>query len=119
MRHIYAEEPARTRPSGSYSTWLYGQLINVIGVRRDDDREISVASPGRTALVTLYADARNCLSAAVTLGSVKVANRLRPLVTAGAPIIGATELVTRAHTDGVGSVSTPTDAHASAQSPLC
>lgn len=90
-----AEDPGPFQPSGSYSTWLYGRPINVIGGRRKDDREISAAPPGSAAQVTLYADAKNCLSAAVTLGSAKVANRLRPLVTVGAPIDAAAELVAR------------------------
>ena len=88
-------DPGPFRASGSYSTWLYGRPINVMGVPSHDDLEMSVAPRGAAAEVTLFADSKNCVRAAVTLGSAKMANRLRPLVAVGAPIEAVSELVAR------------------------
>lgn len=89
------EDPGPFAPSGSYSTWLYGKPINVLGSPSlHRDREVALAPPGHEAHVTVYASAESRLSAAVTLGSAKVANRLRPLVAAGAAIEEAAAVVT-------------------------
>lgn len=90
-----SEDPGPFEPSGSYSTWLYGKPINVLGSPHPHrDRELDLALPGNAAHVTFYASAERRLSAAVTLGSAKLANRLRPLVAVGAAIEDAADVVT-------------------------
>ena len=89
------EDPGPFRPSGSYSTRLYGKSINVLGSPHPHrDREVSLAPPGHETHVTVYTSAESRLSAAVTLGSAKLANRLRPLVAAGAALEEAADVVT-------------------------
>ena len=89
------EDPGPFQPSCSYSTWLYGKSINVLGSPYPHrDREVALAPPGHEAHVTVYTSAESRLSAAVTLGSAKLANRLRPLVAAGVAIEEAFDVVT-------------------------
>lgn len=91
---LRTEDPGPFRPSGSHSTRLYGKSINVLGSPHlHRDREVSLAPPGHEAHVTVYTDAKSRLSAAVTLGSAKLANRLRPLVAAGAALEEAADVV--------------------------
>lgn len=88
-------DPGAFQPSGSYSTRLYGKSISVLGSPYPHRaREVALAPPGHAAHVTVYISAECRLSGAVTLGSVKVANRLRPLVAAGAAIEEAADVVT-------------------------
>ncbi|WP_183097612.1 NAD(P)/FAD-dependent oxidoreductase [Nocardioides pelophilus] len=89
------EDPGPFGPSGSYSTWLYGKAINVLGSpcpRRD--REVVLAPPGHETHVTVFTSAEHRVSAAVTLGSAKLANRLRPLVVARAAVEEVADVVT-------------------------
>jgi len=89
------EDPGPFELSGSYSTWLYGKSINVLGSPYPHrDREVALAPPGHEVHVTVYTSAESRLSAAVTLGSAKLANRLRPLVAAKAAIGQAADVVT-------------------------
>ena len=92
---LRTEEPGPFQPKGSYSTRLYGKSINVLGSSHPHrGREVALAPPGHEAHVTVYTSAENRLSAAVTLGSAKLANRLRPLVAAGAALEEAADVVT-------------------------
>jgi sirohydrochlorin ferrochelatase len=92
---LRTQDPGPFQPSGSYSTRLYGKSINVLGSPHPHrGREIALAPPGHEAHVTVYTSAESRLSAAVTLGSAKVANRLRPLVAAGADLDEAADVVT-------------------------
>ncbi|MFW2514504.1 NAD(P)/FAD-dependent oxidoreductase [Demequina sp. SO4-13] len=87
-------DPGPCEPNGGYSTWLYGKAISVLGSAHPyQDREIALGSTGNEAHVTVYASAEGRLSAAVTLGSAKLANRLRPLVAAGTAIEQAFDVV--------------------------
>jgi 3-phenylpropionate/trans-cinnamate dioxygenase ferredoxin reductase subunit len=89
------EDPGPFEPSGSYSTRVYGKSINVLGSSHPHrGREVALAPPGHEAHVTVYTSAESRLSAAVTLGTAKVANRLRPLVAAGATLEEAADVVT-------------------------
>jgi len=89
------EDPGPFELSGSYSTWLYGKSIHVLGSPYPHrDREVALAPPGHEVHVTVYTSAESRLSAAVTLGSAKLANRLRPLVAAKAAIGQAADVVT-------------------------
>ena len=91
----HTEDPGPFQPSGSYSTRLYGKPINVLGAPHPHrGREVALAPPGQEAHVTVYTSAESRLSAAVTLGSAKLANRLRPLVAAGAGLDEAADVVT-------------------------
>ena len=88
------EDPGPFQPSGSYSTRLYGKSINVLGSPHPDrGREIALAPPGHEAHVTVFTSVESRLRAAVTLGSAKMANRLRPLVAAGADLEEAADVV--------------------------
>lgn len=92
---LRTDDPGPFQPSGSYSTRLYGQPINVLGAPHPHrGREVALAPPGQEAHVTVYTSAESRLSAAVTLGSAKLANRLRPLVAAGAGLDEAADVVT-------------------------
>lgn len=98
----HTEDPGAFRPSGSYSTRVYGKSINVLGSSQPHrGREVALAPPGHEAHVTVYTGAEGRLSAAVTLGSAKVANRLRPLVAAGASLKEAADVVTATLTPSV------------------
>jgi len=89
------DDPGPFHPSGSYSTRLYGKPINVLGTAHPHrGREISLGPPGHEGHVTVYTSAESRLSGAVTLGSAKLANRLRPLVAAGADLHEAADVVT-------------------------
>lgn len=88
-------DPGLFQPSGSYSTRLYGKSINVLGTPHPHrGREVALAPPGHEAHVTVYTSTESRLSAAVTLGSAKLANRLRPLIAAGAALEEAVDVVT-------------------------
>lgn len=92
---LRTEDPGPFQPTGSYSTRLYGKSINVLGSPHPHrGREIALAPPGHEAHVTVYTSAESRVTAAVTLGSAKLANRLRPLVAAGAVLEEAAEIVT-------------------------
>lgn len=92
---LRTDDPGPFHPSGSYSTRLYGKPINVLGAAHPHrGREISLGPPGREGHVTVYTSADNRLRGAVTLGSAKLANRLRPLVAAAAGINEAADVVT-------------------------
>lgn len=81
------EDPGPFRPSGSYSTWLYGKPISVLGTPASSDREIVLATLAEHgAHAAVHATAEDQVSAARVLGSAKLANKLRPLVAAGAPV---------------------------------
>ena len=96
------QDPGPFQPSGSYSTRLYGKSINVLGSSHPHrDREVALAPPGHEAHVTVYTSVESRLSGAVTLGSAKVANRLRPLVAAGATLEEAADAVTATLTPSV------------------
>jgi NADPH-dependent 2,4-dienoyl-CoA reductase/sulfur reductase-like enzyme len=89
-----ADDPGPFRPSGSYSTRVYGKPINVLGSSQPHPgHEVALSPPGHEAHVTVYTGADSRLSAAVTLGSAKIANRLRPLVDARATLEEAAEVV--------------------------
>ena len=91
----HTEDPGPFQPSGSYSTRLYGKSINVLGAPHPHrGREVALAPPGHEAHVTVYTSAESRLSGAVTLGSAKLANRLRPLVAAAAGLNEAADVVT-------------------------
>ncbi|MDP3951121.1 NAD(P)/FAD-dependent oxidoreductase [Microbacterium sp.] len=67
------EDPGPFAPSGSYSTWLYGKPLNVLGSPHPHrDREIDLAPTGNEARVTLYTSTELRVTAAITLGSAKV-----------------------------------------------
>ena len=87
-------DPGAFRAPGSYSSWLYGKGINVLGTPSEGDREIALAPPNHGAQVTVYVDSAGRLRAAVILGSGKLANRLRPVVTAGGTLDEAGEIIT-------------------------
>jgi hypothetical protein len=74
---------------------LYGKAINVLGspcLQRD--REVDLAPPGHETHVTVFTSPERRVSAAVTLGSAKLANRLRPLVVARAAVGELADVVT-------------------------
>lgn len=92
---LRTDDPGPFRPSGSYSTRLYGKPINVLGAAHPHrGREIALGPPGHEGHVTVYTSAESRLSGAVTLGSAKLANRLRPLVAAAAGLNEAADVVT-------------------------
>ncbi len=48
------EDPGPFQPSGSYSTWLYGKSINVLGSPYPHrDREVALAPPGHEVHITV------------------------------------------------------------------
>ena len=87
------EDPGGYRATGSYSSWLYGKGVNVLGIPRSQDREVALAPPNHGAQVTVYIGSTGRLRAAVVLGSGKLANRLRPVVAAGGTLDEAAEIV--------------------------
>lgn len=91
------EDPGVYRATGSFSSWLYGKGVNVLGTPRTRDREVALAPPNQGFHVTVYIAETGRLRAAVILGSGKLANRLRSVVTSGGTLEDAAEIVTSTH----------------------
>jgi NAD(P)H-nitrite reductase large subunit len=82
-----AEDPGALVGSTSFSTRLYDNPITVLGRFREERDPIDLAGePAGELHVAATTAAAGALTGAVVRGPLKVANRLRPLIAAQAPL---------------------------------
>lgn len=89
-----ADDPGPFTAARSFATRLHGKAVNVLGSRAAADREVVLAGDVADSAVTVaFVDASDRVCGAVSLGSPKVANRLRPVVAAGGTLEQALDVL--------------------------
>lgn len=92
-----AEDPGAFSAPASFATRLHGRAVTVLGHHGPTDREVVLSGAVEDSVVTIgLVDPGGRLAGVVSLGSPKVANRLRPLVAAGSSLGEAVRLLVEA-----------------------
>ena len=89
-----ATDPGPFDVAQSFATRLHGKAVTVLGMPHAGMREVVLAGNAADDAVTVgFVDQDGRMPAAVSLGSPKALNRIRPLVAAGVTLAEARELL--------------------------